>query len=124
MQEMKRKVLIVDDDAISRMMMRLYLDTSFAVVEAENGSTGIEAVTTHGDVSIVFLDLNMPKMDGYDFLEALQKKYAESPADIYITSCSPRAEFYGNATRRGLNTDWVTGYYEKPFMMERVLQDI
>jgi two-component system chemotaxis response regulator CheY len=124
MQEMKRKVLIVDDDAISRMMMRLYLDTSFDVLEAENGSTGIEAVTTHGDVSVVFLDLNMPKMDGYDFLEALQKKYAERPADIYITSCSPRAEFYGNATSRGLNTDWVTGYYEKPFMMERVLQEI
>lgn len=124
MQERRRKVLIVDDDAISRMMMRLYMDNSFDVVEAENGSAGIDAMTAHSDVSVVFLDLNMPKMDGYDFLEALQKKYTEKPADIYITSCSPRAEFYGNATRRGLNTDWVTGYYEKPFMMERVLQDI
>jgi CheY-like chemotaxis protein len=124
MQEVRRKVLIVDDDAISRMMMRLYLDTSFDVLEAENGCVGMDTVTEHGDVSVIFLDLNMPKMDGYDFLEALQKKYAEQPADIYITSCSPRAEFYGNATSRGLNTEWVTGYYEKPFMMERVLQEI
>lgn len=104
--------------------MRLYLDTSFDVLEAENGSAGIDALTMHGDVSVVFLDLNMPKMDGYDFLESLQAKHKQKPADIYITSCSPRAEFYGNATSRGLNTDWVTGYYEKPFLMERVLQEI
>ena len=124
MLDPKRKILIVDDDAISRMMMKLYLDTLYEVLEAENGSAGIEEMGRHGDILAVFLDLNMPKMDGYEFLEVLQKLQVSKPADIYITSCSPKAEFYNIAKTRGLNTEWVNGYYEKPFMMEKILSDL
>lgn len=65
-------VLLVEDEAVTRMAMRSTLEEDgWLVVEASNGEEGLQQVTdTKPDVVIV--DLNMPVLDGFGFLEGVR----------------------------------------------------
>jgi CheY-like chemotaxis protein len=65
-------VLLVEDEAVTRMAMRSTLEEDgWSVVEAANGEEGLQhAADTRPDVVIV--DLNMPIMDGFGFLEGVR----------------------------------------------------
>jgi two-component system chemotaxis response regulator CheY len=69
----KKKVLIVDDGITMRMFYRDVLEKSgFAVEEAANGVEGLERVLG-GRFDLIVVDINMPKMDGYEFVSQLRK---------------------------------------------------
>ena len=69
-----KSVLIVEDDAGARKMMRrLFEKEGWSVSEAENGRVGLEAVAAHTP-GLVLLDLMMPEMDGFEFIEHLRKR--------------------------------------------------
>jgi GAF domain-containing protein/CheY-like chemotaxis protein len=68
-----RPVLVVDDDAEVRQLLRRMLESEgFAVVEAENGRVALERL--HGESpSLILLDLMMPEMDGFEFVAELRR---------------------------------------------------
>jgi two-component system, chemotaxis family, chemotaxis protein CheY len=68
-----KKVLIVDDGITMRMFYRDVLEKAgFAVEEAANGVEGLERLL--GDrFDLIVVDINMPKMDGYEFVTQLRK---------------------------------------------------
>ncbi|MFZ1107273.1 MAG: response regulator [Rhodomicrobium sp.] len=69
----KKKVLIVDDGITMRMFYRDVLEKAgFAVEEAANGVEGLERVLG-GRFDLIVVDINMPKMDGYEFVSQLRK---------------------------------------------------
>ena len=71
-----RPVLVVDDDAGLRQLLRRMLEPEgYAVVEAENGLVALERLR---DVSpsVVLLDLMMPEMDGFEFVAELRRHEA------------------------------------------------
>jgi CheY-like chemotaxis protein len=67
-------VLVIEDDASTREMMRRALDKEgWAVIEAPNGRVGLERLD--GTVpALILLDLMMPEMDGFEFMEALRRR--------------------------------------------------
>jgi CheY-like chemotaxis protein/two-component sensor histidine kinase len=68
-----RPVLVVDDDAALRQLLRRMLEPEgYAVVEAENGRVALERLR---DVSpsLILLDLMMPEMDGFEFVAELRR---------------------------------------------------
>jgi signal transduction histidine kinase/DNA-binding response OmpR family regulator len=68
----KGAVLVVDDDESARRGLRLLLDPiGWHVAEAENGRDGLARLTTMQPDAII-LDLIMPEMDGFEFLEAMR----------------------------------------------------
>ncbi len=69
----KKKVLVVEDGITMRMFYRDVLEKAgFAVEEAANGVEGLERMlSTRFDLVVV--DVNMPKMNGYEFLCQLRK---------------------------------------------------
>ncbi len=68
------QVLVVEDDASTREMLRRTLEREgWAVLEAENGRVALERVEKHHP-SVVLLDLMMPEVDGFEFLEALRDR--------------------------------------------------
>jgi GAF domain-containing protein/CheY-like chemotaxis protein len=68
-----RPVLVVDDDAEVRQLLRRTLESEgFAIVEAENGRVALERLRGEPP-SLILLDLMMPEMDGFEFVAALRR---------------------------------------------------
>jgi signal transduction histidine kinase/DNA-binding response OmpR family regulator len=67
-------VLVVEDDAETRFMMRRLLEKEgWGVAEAENGRVGLERLAERVP-GLVLLDLMMPEMDGFEFVEELRRR--------------------------------------------------
>jgi CheY-like chemotaxis protein len=84
-------ILIIDDAAFSRRMLRKYIEAEgYTVLEATNGKEAIEMVQEH-QPDCILTDLLMPEMDGFQLIQALRAKNCEIPvavisADIQDTS--------------------------------------
>jgi len=80
-------VLLVEDDAATRAVLRRSLEKEgWRVTEAENGRVGLERVAADRP-DLVLLDLMMPEMDGFEFLEGLRSREpADAPAVVVITA--------------------------------------
>ena len=82
--EKKITVLIVDDEDLARLVLRELIEThpELAVVaECANGFAAVKAVTEHKP-GLIFLDVQMPKLSGFDVLELIG---AETPV-IFVTA--------------------------------------
>lgn len=74
--------LIVDDDFISRRLIIKILDKKYSseemeIIETEDGKQALEVLEKRDDIDIIFLDMNMPVMNGPAFL-------ANLPEDTFI----------------------------------------
>jgi len=81
----KRLVLIVDDGIINREMLRNIIKDDFDTVMAEDGEEAVEKIKEYGSMlSLVLLDLNMPRMNGYDVMYWMQAsdEYANIPVIV------------------------------------------
>ena len=73
------KVLIVDDEELIRMNLRMLLeDLGYSVVEAADGREGLDAFDREGP-DLILVDLRMPVMDGLSMIVALREKSTETP---------------------------------------------
>lgn len=78
-------VLIVEDQRLNRQILRGILEEEYEVLEAENGAEAFAALAQNGGISAVLLDIFMPVMDGYAFLEQLQSSPYNSVPVIAVT---------------------------------------
>lgn len=63
---MRRKILVVDDQAMNRMLMRSILQSDFEVLEAGNGFAALRILEEeHSTISAILLDIVMPQLDGF-----------------------------------------------------------
>ena len=68
------KALLVDDDEMVRRSVRQALEPiGWKVTEAENGQVAVEVLAT-ARPEVIILDLMMPKMDGFEFLDELRSR--------------------------------------------------
>jgi two-component system chemotaxis response regulator CheY len=83
---MTMSVLVVDDSAVSRKMVIRSLPPGWdvAITQASNGSEALVALGEQHH-ALVLLDLNMPVMDGYEFLEAMGSTAAHRPIVIVLS---------------------------------------
>jgi two-component system chemotaxis response regulator CheY len=88
MPEPRARVLIVDDANLQRLYYRQTLEgAGFAVEEALNGLEALEKLLVKTS-DLIIVDINMPRMDGLTFLEALRKQslpLSSIPAIIITT---------------------------------------
>ncbi len=84
--------LVVDDSSVARKMLIKSLRPEWDMVVTEAGS-GIEAMTAcrAARYDIMFLDLTMPEMDGYQVLEAMRNEAIKCPAIVVSADIQPRA---------------------------------
>jgi CheY-like chemotaxis protein len=69
--EMVKQVLIVDDSAAVRLLVRgCFVGSEFDVLEASDGLEACKAIQANPGLDLVFLDINMPKMNGLQVLQA------------------------------------------------------
>ena len=112
------KILIVDDSATIRKMVRSSLrqlvDAEF--VEAGNGLEAIEQIAL-GAVSLIILDLNMPDMHGVDVLKFLRRHQGWS--DVPVVVLTTRGD---ETSRETAIAAGATEYLTKPFAPQVLLE--
>jgi CheY-like chemotaxis protein len=116
---MIQKVFLIDDDPLSMYLTRFVLNqVQFANLidtyeEAKLALHDILSGIPGSWPQVVFLDLNMPEMDGWQFLQALQEREQElaGQVKIYILTSSVDQQDQDQAARFPL----VSGFLLKPF---------
>jgi two-component system chemotaxis response regulator CheY len=113
----KTKVLVVDDDVVSRMVLMHLIDTcgSFDIAEAEDGADAWQQLEDGLRPAILFCDLRMPRLSGMDLLRKVraQREFDGMPF-VLVTSAND------HATVEEASDFGVTGFIVKPFMPEDV----
>lgn len=83
----KRKVLIVDDQEVNRRMLSKIIESDYDVVCAENGQEALNILyKEYKSISAIILDLMMPVMNGYDFLESISHDVYLSNIPVIVTT--------------------------------------
>ena len=102
-----RTILIIDDETATLTMFRLFLDAyGYTVFTATDGETGLQLVRDHCP-GIVFTDLKMPGMDGFEVLKQIKKMSPQTEV-IVITGHGDM-----DHVMRALNLD-ATDFINKP----------
>jgi two-component system, chemotaxis family, protein-glutamate methylesterase/glutaminase len=104
---MQHKIMIVDDSVMMRTVIGNFLRPfpEFQVVAtAENGKKALEVLTKHGDLSLILLDIEMPEMDGLEFLRHAKMK---TKAKIVILSSVAVSGSPHAAKARALGADAI-----------------
>lgn len=85
---MRKKILIVDDEAINRELLRQIFESDYDIIMAEDGKAAITSITQNqDDLAVILLDLMMPKVNGYQVLQVLDyTKMLKKIPVILITS--------------------------------------
>ncbi len=111
-------VLVVDDSPLARKMLIRSLPTHWdaAITEASNGREALAAYRA-GKAEIIFLDLTMPEMDGFEVLEALRKE--DLNCLVIVVSADIQPEAQARVMQLG-----AVGFIKKPVSAEKVQQTL
>lgn len=120
-----KKILIVEDDNITRFLVKHYInELSVDIVEAENGAVALEKLKSDSDITDITLDLNMPVMDGFSFLEHVKTEFTDRHLRVYVNSCISKREFDKITNNASYNNATIEKYYEKPFDMVNLKEEL
>jgi CheY-like chemotaxis protein len=113
-----RTVLLVeDDDDIAETLAELLCEVGRQVVMAKDGEQALEKLKAIEPPCLILLDLLMPRMDGFQFLERLKEHPHSAEFSVLVTSAHDRlteaAQYAG-----------VVGALRKPFELEELLARI
>lgn len=116
----RKKILVVEDNLINRMMLCEILSSNYEVLEAENGQEALLRVKEYGEgISLILLDIMMPVMDGYTFLSLIKADSAYSSIPVIVTTQSDGESDEVAALSHGA-ADFVAKPYRPQIILHRV----
>ena len=108
---MLKKILVVDDSALIHQMYRLVMSRyKCELVDAMNGQEALDVLAVQNDVQLILLDINMPVMNGLQFLEKASALGITKKIQVIVISTEGKED----DTIRGLKLG-ARGYLKKPF---------
>ena len=113
------QILTVDDSRTMRDMLRMALTPAgFEVVSAVDGEHGLEVLGESG-ADVIITDINMPKLDGYGFIERVRAdaNHRATPILVLTTESDPAKK---NRARQAGATGWIV----KPFNPDKLIEAI
>ncbi len=113
-----RKFLVIDDSKLIHKMFNVML-RQYEVVHAMDGLDGLAKASQHPDIDGILLDINMPKMNGMEFLAAIKADLALKDIPVIIISTEGKEEDTQRAMEAG-----AYSYIKKPFDHKQLLDVI
>ncbi len=102
------KILVVDDEARMRKLVKDFLTVKgYAVIEAEDGEQAVDVFFQQKDISLIILDVMMPKLNGWEVCKTI-RQYSQVPIIMLTARSEERDELQG--FKLG-----VDEYISKPF---------
>lgn len=107
----KNTILIVDDSEINRSLLSNMLEDEYNILEAQDGLEAVALIKTYKDeLSLVLLDIVMPKMDGFEVLSVMYKNKWLDIIPVIIISAETSSSYINHAYDLG-----VAEYISRPF---------
>lgn len=120
MSRRKRKILIVDDDEVSCAVLGNILQSCYDIITAGNGKEALDILKKRkNDISLILLDLIMPVMDGYEFLDIMMADPHFSTIPVIVTTVKEQEEDEIRSMKKGA-ADFVTKPYRPEIVRCRV----
>ena len=118
---MSKTILTVDDSRTMRDMLAMALnDAGFTVVQAVDGEDGLAVLDAHSaDVDVIITDINMPKLDGFGFMEGVRKDARHRATPILVLTTESDSSKKDRARQAG-----ATGWIVKPFNPVKLIDAI
>jgi two-component system chemotaxis response regulator CheY len=118
---LSKTILTVDDSRTMRDMLAMALaDAGFTVVQAVDGEDGLAVLDAHSaDVDVIITDINMPKLDGFGFIEGVRKDQRHRATPILVLTTESDDSKKTRARQAG-----ATGWIVKPFNPVKLIDAI
>jgi two-component system, chemotaxis family, chemotaxis protein CheY len=106
-----KTILIIDDSLTVRQQVSVTLTTAgYQIVEARDGREGVDALRARAGIAMVLCDVNMPRMNGLEFLETVKGECAGLPVPVVMLTTDGAPDLIARAKRAG-----AKGWIVKPF---------
>ena len=116
----RKKILVVEDNALNRSLLCQILSADYDVEEAENGQEALGVLRQFGEgISLILLDIIMPVMDGYTFLSIMKADHSYSSIPVIVTTQNDAESDEVAALSHGA-TDFVAKPYKPQIILHRV----
>ncbi|WP_397544623.1 response regulator [Roseovarius salis] len=113
---MSLHVLAIDDSRTMRNLLKATLGAAgFEVELAEDGEDGLQRLD-RSDPDVVITDINMPRLDGFGFIEAARARQRDRPLPILVLTTESAGELRSRARSAG-----ASGWIVKPFDEDKLL---
>jgi two-component system response regulator (stage 0 sporulation protein F) len=116
----KIKIICLDDEPINLMLFRKIFEKKFDVISASTGFLGLDILKDNPDTQVVISDMNMPLMNGIEFVKKAKALYPH--ICFYILSGYEITSEIQESLSNGL----ILNYFKKPFRMaelEKVIEE-
>ncbi len=116
----RRSILIVEDNELNRDMLCAMLEDRYYVFQAENGKEGLEVLQEHyRNISLIVLDVQMPVMNGYEFLKVVRDDDLLKEIPVIVATGSNDVEEEERCLELGA-TDFVIKPYKRNIVLKRI----
>ena len=110
-KQSRQQILIADDSEMNRMLLAEILGTDFRILEAANGEDCLDQLRHNsGDIALVLLDINMPVLDGFGVLSAMNRDHSIEDIPVIMISSDDSEDIIRQAFELG-----VSDYISRPF---------
>ncbi|KPJ69716.1 hypothetical protein AMJ44_02510 [candidate division WOR-1 bacterium DG_54_3] len=116
---MAKHILVIDDqESTRRIISQMLIDQGYQVTPAADGKEGLALFNQNPEaIDLILADINMPKIDGFEFLKRVKHRSPASPV-IFLTGINVDvAKIVGEEYK-------VDGIIKKPFQVEEILKII
>ena len=115
--DQSKTILVVEDDEDILFTLKLFLESeSYHVLTAENGLVALDVLEKNKMPNIILIDMKIPVMSGWEFVENFRKKYDQKIPIIVMSAAADAAQRAKDIDA----TDWTT----KPFDLNSLLKKI
>ena len=120
----KSQILLVDDSAMNRMILKEILGGDYRILEAGNGQECLEKLQTEAEnIALVLLDINMPVMDGFEVLKAMNANHTIEDIPVIMISSDDSDAAIRRSYELGAN-DYVNRPFDARIVYRRVTNTI
>jgi CheY-like chemotaxis protein len=116
----KKKILVVEDSLAMRMAYKMMLSKlGYDVVDAGDGNLALDVLLKNLDTRLLICDVNMPQMNGFEFLELVRRSPQFSRIPVVMASSEATPENLQRGVKLGIKA-WIV----KPLTLEQIKEAV